>query len=210
MAQTGYVYFLLNPAMPGLVKIGFTTGPLPDRVEQLNTTGVPEPFAVGAAFLVSDPQSCETRLHKLFASSRNAANREFFHVSLADAVAHAMPIMLPLLCSSPVSSQAEPTREVELSFEEEQTLCRLVHEADDAAVDPKEIAREHGVHVQKVMLGCARLLDLGLLEERRDRYRRTRKYALTHTGRRFCFEHGIVIPEVLDDHERHMDDGRWP
>ena len=56
----GYLYILSNPSMPGLLKIGLTTRPVLDRVEELNAaTGVPTAFKIEAYFESSNPQAHE-------------------------------------------------------------------------------------------------------------------------------------------------------
>ena len=40
----GYVYILSNPAMPGLLKIGYTERDVQERVKELSNTGIPSPF----------------------------------------------------------------------------------------------------------------------------------------------------------------------
>jgi hypothetical protein len=46
MSETkhGIVYILTNLAIPGLAKIGQTTNEVTNRLNELNTTGVPLPF----------------------------------------------------------------------------------------------------------------------------------------------------------------------
>ena len=45
MSSQGYIYVLINPAMPGLLKIGLTTKTPEERVKELsNATGVPINF----------------------------------------------------------------------------------------------------------------------------------------------------------------------
>jgi hypothetical protein len=50
----GIVYILTNPVMPGLVKIGQTTNEISNRLNDLNTTGVPLPFECKFACEVDD------------------------------------------------------------------------------------------------------------------------------------------------------------
>lgn len=64
--------------MPGLVKIGHTTGKLEDRLQQLSATGVPAPFEVVATFYVRNSQQCEAAVHKKLATYRENPRREFF------------------------------------------------------------------------------------------------------------------------------------
>jgi len=82
----GYVYILSNPAMPGLLKIGHTTGRLATRVTQLSSsTGVPKPFAVEASFYAEHPKEEEARVHEALRHFR-APGREFFSLSTRDAI----------------------------------------------------------------------------------------------------------------------------
>ena len=53
--RPGWVYILTNPAMPNMVKIGFTTRSLEARADELTAaTGVPLPFVVAWGRAVSD------------------------------------------------------------------------------------------------------------------------------------------------------------
>jgi hypothetical protein len=49
-ANGGSVYVMSNPAMPGLLKVGFTTKEPGDRAEALFTTGIPVPFRVNTRY----------------------------------------------------------------------------------------------------------------------------------------------------------------
>ncbi|MDD5206977.1 MAG: GIY-YIG nuclease family protein [Desulfobacterales bacterium] len=80
MKERGYLYFLTNQCMPGLLKIGFTKGELDVRVRQLRSSGVPAAFAIAAAFLVENPEECEKEIHKVLDSARITRDREFFKV----------------------------------------------------------------------------------------------------------------------------------
>ncbi|MDR1910121.1 MAG: GIY-YIG nuclease family protein, partial [Spirochaetaceae bacterium] len=77
----GIVYVLTNPAMPGLVKIGKTTNEIQNRLNDLNTTGVPFPFDCLYACEVDDCGLVETSLHKKGHNPRhNGGNRQIrFH-----------------------------------------------------------------------------------------------------------------------------------
>ena len=65
----GYIYCLSNESISGMVKVGMTGTPerTPDlRAKELSSSsGVPTPFKVEFAKLVSDPKKKETTLHKL-------------------------------------------------------------------------------------------------------------------------------------------------
>ena len=81
----GYIYCLSNEAMPGLVKVGGTWSPerTPDiRAKELYTTGVPLPFKIEFAKLVSEPKKKETSLHLLLEQyTTRMPGREFFRTS---------------------------------------------------------------------------------------------------------------------------------
>ena len=80
--DSGVLYVLTNSFMPGLVKIGCTTGPVEDRIKALSGgTGVPVAFSCHFAALVSNLKMKEKTLHQLFADSRVNPAREFFKIS---------------------------------------------------------------------------------------------------------------------------------
>jgi hypothetical protein len=75
------VYVLINPAMPGLVKIGKTTQEEVDlRMKQLFSTGVPVPFQCVFACRVPDASVVERALHHAFGQTRINPTREFFRI----------------------------------------------------------------------------------------------------------------------------------
>lgn len=79
--SAGVVYVLINEAMPGLVKIGFTKDELVNRIRALDTTAVPLAFECFCAFDVPDCRKVEELLHDVFGDQRVRSNREFFRVS---------------------------------------------------------------------------------------------------------------------------------
>jgi hypothetical protein len=90
---TGYVYVLSNPGMPGLLKIGYTTNPVQERVQQLNTTGVPHPFAIDAIYESEDARRDEQRVHTLMGPRRVNDRREFFRADTLLALAAISDVM---------------------------------------------------------------------------------------------------------------------
>lgn len=78
MNLNGILYFLINDSIPGMVKIGYTTGALGKRLQQLNTTGIPSPFRTSAIFYVHDAKKCELEVHRKLEKYRENPNREFF------------------------------------------------------------------------------------------------------------------------------------
>lgn len=81
--NSAYVYVLTNPSIPGLVKIGMTTKSVKERIKELSSTGVPEPFQLYYACELGgglDPVEVERDMHELFAPYRHNKRREFFGV----------------------------------------------------------------------------------------------------------------------------------
>ena len=73
----GYVYVLVNEAMPGIIKIGLTQN-LGQRLKQLNNTSAPLPFVPHYAAKVPDCRRLERTLHFVFGDMRVNPKKEFF------------------------------------------------------------------------------------------------------------------------------------
>ena len=79
--QQGWVYLLVNPSIPGLVKIGQTTGWPHDRAAELSRhTGVATPFVLVFEQVFADCVTAEREIHSVLdrCGMRYKANREFF------------------------------------------------------------------------------------------------------------------------------------
>ena len=92
----GYVYVLVNRAMPGLVKIGISSKLPSERASELSTTGVPHPFEVRYYCEAEDPSACEGEIHRALDPHRVSNDREFFRVSVDSAVAAIRNLVQPL------------------------------------------------------------------------------------------------------------------
>jgi hypothetical protein len=82
----GFVYVLTNKAMPGLVKIGFSTRSPEERAVELSTTGVPFPFVVAFSAEVENAVEAEAATHLALTEHRVSSAREFFRISVESAV----------------------------------------------------------------------------------------------------------------------------
>jgi len=80
IGNSGIVYIISNPAMPGLVKVGKTIN-LDDRLKSLYSSGVPLPFRCVYAKEVDNYSDVERKLHKGLNSHRENSNREFFRIA---------------------------------------------------------------------------------------------------------------------------------
>ena len=83
----GKVYILTNDLMPGIVKIGYTTQSIKERLKELDKTGVPWPFKCHFAIETDRYKEIESLMHDTFADYRVRSTREFFKISPEKVVA---------------------------------------------------------------------------------------------------------------------------
>lgn len=78
----GFIYFITNPAMPGLVKIGHTTKHPRERLKELSrSTSCPAPFELLAFFGHADSALAEREIHRELSHFRINDRREFFKIT---------------------------------------------------------------------------------------------------------------------------------
>jgi hypothetical protein len=82
----GFVYVLSNRSMPGMVKIGKTTRDPRTRAGELFASGVPTPFVIEATIESPNIDETEVTVHRLLGAHRVNKKREFFQVSVPEAV----------------------------------------------------------------------------------------------------------------------------
>jgi len=83
----GFLYALDNESMPGLLKIGFTSRPIAERVIELNSsTSTPTPFNIAFYFTSDTPQQDEAHAHEELKKFRINQGREFFRITTKDAL----------------------------------------------------------------------------------------------------------------------------
>jgi hypothetical protein len=81
-----WVYILTNPAMPNMLKIGYTTKDPFTRAGQISRgTGIPLGFDVEWAYKCFKGEKIEHEVHKYFKEQRVNPQKEFFRVSLEEA-----------------------------------------------------------------------------------------------------------------------------
>ena len=84
----GFIYILSHPSMPDVYKIGLTTNSIKQRIQELNTTGVPKPFQVERMFEVE--AGCLLRVERLAHEKLKSKNlhhgKEFFEGKLISCV----------------------------------------------------------------------------------------------------------------------------
>lgn len=92
-SRKGYVYVLVDPAFPSLVKVGKTTKDPERRARDLSTgSGVPAPYVVAWAALVTDCHEVERLIHQELAHARARRDREFFAIAPSKAISIARSI----------------------------------------------------------------------------------------------------------------------
>jgi hypothetical protein len=80
------IYILGTREQKNVLKIGFTTRTVTERLNEINSaTGVLHPFGVRAAWCVKDGKHCEKKIHELLSQYRVRDDREFFEISFHDA-----------------------------------------------------------------------------------------------------------------------------
>lgn len=73
------IYILSTREQPCILKIGFTTRSVLDRVNEINSaTGVVIPYGVRAVWSVRDARDIEAKIHRSLADYRVRSDREFF------------------------------------------------------------------------------------------------------------------------------------
>lgn len=80
----GWVYVISNKAMPGILKIGYSTKDPKLRAAELNHTGSPYPYVVEYEMLIEEPYQIEQRIHKMLSSSKEG--KEWFRCSIREAI----------------------------------------------------------------------------------------------------------------------------
>jgi len=83
----GYVYILVNPSMPGLIKVGRTLRDSRMRARELSSTGVPTRFQVAFELFAEHHETLEAMVHLELTDFRVNAAREFFRYPLDKAIA---------------------------------------------------------------------------------------------------------------------------
>jgi hypothetical protein len=80
----GWIYVISNKAMPGLVKVGYSTKDPKLRAEDLNHTGSPHPYRVEYEMLIEEPYQIERNVHKILLNCKEG--KEWFRCSIEDAI----------------------------------------------------------------------------------------------------------------------------
>ena len=81
MQGWGWIYVVTNQAIPGLVKIGYTTRvDIEQRLREFNQAGLPYPYEAAYTAWVNEPRWVEGEVHSLLEGHRE--NKEWFRCSV--------------------------------------------------------------------------------------------------------------------------------
>ena len=87
LRPTEFIYVLVNPSIPGQVKIGMTTRDVDKRAKEISShTGVPTPWHPIFSFACFNSLELETELHDYLADKRVNDAREMFYMHATDAI----------------------------------------------------------------------------------------------------------------------------
>lgn len=85
--QPGYIYILSTRDRPNLLKIGFTTRTVEERVKEINSAnGVIVQFGIRSVWEVDDTHEVERELHDALSEFRVRSDREFFELDYREAM----------------------------------------------------------------------------------------------------------------------------
>ncbi|MEY9212696.1 GIY-YIG nuclease family protein [Thermobifida halotolerans] len=85
-SESGFVYVLTHPRFPELVKVGFTSRLVEERVADLSTA-VPEDFTIAFRLTTLNARAVERHTHELLGEHRLRKDKEFFEVTEEQACA---------------------------------------------------------------------------------------------------------------------------
>jgi len=170
--MSGTIYFLSNPIMPGLLKIGYTETSIEQRLSQLRHTALPANFTVAAAFHVNSPQSCERAVHDILRDFRHTPEREFFKITLKTALTKSWPIIQANLTDEEQSG-ADPNPSAhpfpDLTEIEEEILWSVIDKPLFLAIDWSWIRNKHEFTEYEALFHLQALKNKGYLKELKDR-----------------------------------------
>ena len=86
-SPVGYVYAAWNSLFAGLIKIGATKRTPQIRVQELSSSGIPEPFEVVTSIPSTNPFLLEREIHRHFHAARKyGMKKEFFSITKEEVI----------------------------------------------------------------------------------------------------------------------------
>ena len=204
MPKPGVIYFLVNQSMPGLVKVGHTTGEINKRLQQLSNTATPTPFSVAAYFYVTDSEACEKQVHKDLASFRTSPRREFFSGKVADLVQTSLGSILIYMPGTAPS--AKHTKPLETEFEADETdihlLVYLLHDGyeTNTPIMAHELAEHHSDYAPlEIEHKLISLAEHDFVARQNKHNEGAGKWAITPKGVKFMFDKKLHYEDLVEE-----------
>jgi T5orf172 domain len=195
----GLIYFLTNPSIPGLVKIGHTTQDIEARIRQLNSTGVPTPFELAACFAVKNSALAEQLVHSSLAKVRHSDQREFFIGSVSTLLTDALPALINAIDQTVADHPRTQDRKThDIEPEEINLLLFLTGDQRQYGYSEYAVHRHSEEPELKTEARLARLKGLKLVTEKRSRKDwESPVWRITSEGKKFLYDYGYFTQEML-------------
>ncbi|MEN9418825.1 MAG: hypothetical protein RI988_2445 [Pseudomonadota bacterium] len=174
-----FIYVLTNAAMPGLLKIGWTSRDPQERANELSSsTSIPTPFIVELAIRVTSGYESERRIFDALRDHRHTGNREFFRIE----VQHAAKRVLELIAPHEIYIDRIGAERRRLEERERQRTAAALKSAQVAADNVRRLKGElEAFHRQAVECRNLKAAQDAHLNERRRRLNEA-KQELTRLG----------------------------
>lgn len=201
MSNNGTIYFLINSAMPGLVKIGRTAGTIEARLRQLSATGVPQPFQVVATFQVTETDTCEKSIHDALAAYRPNKNREFFNGPVHKLLELALPIIGRHLCAPDNNTLNQTSGQIP-DEDDVYFMQYLLHDSYEEGIPmgTEQLAEHHLKYAPlELEYKLLKLADIGMIERQNKGRLGMSTWSLTPAGLKFMFESGNVLHDLIEE-----------
>ena len=150
MAIRGWVYVVSNQAMPGLLKVGFSTKDPTLRALELNNTGAPHPYVVLYDALVQEPRDVEQRVHRDLQS--RCVGKEWFSCPPDVAVAAIRRVAAGKIITETPYAFPEPARQPSAPWTLDVATGVLTHHSSGTKFTPSQYNEESGGYVIKTWL----------------------------------------------------------
>lgn len=195
----GLIYFVSNIAMPGLIKIGYTCASFTKRMNQLNTTGVPQPFSVISTFYVNNAEECESKIHNKLKSYRSNKSREFFEISPSFSISETIEIILEYLDYSKNELKKESIEKPSVDEDDIYYLQFILHDNHEFqyAVSTLELSEHHKYGALELEYKMIKLADKGLIKKSGSKSPTNSLWEITAYGIKFMFDNKHVLKDLV-------------
>lgn len=136
----GWVYVISNRAMPGLVKIGYSTKDPELRADELDHTGVPHPYLVEYELLINEPYQIEQKTHKLLFAKREA--KEWFRCTPEEAVV----AIKQIAGDAPITETYKRADRTKAEALHQQELAQLKQLQAEQEIESLLVSEESAIH----------------------------------------------------------------